>query len=366
MESRFEDSIRSLANKARDVKDTLETEEATKMSLVVPMLVALGYDVFNPDEVCPEYVADVGIKKGEKVDYAILENGSPKILIECKAVTEDLDKHGSQLFRYFATSSAKFGLLTNGIVYRFYTDLYEVNKMDSRPFLEVNLLDLQDSSVTEMKKFCKSVFDETTIISRAEELMYSNYIKTEFLRNLEDPSDDFVRFVLNGIYDGSKTQKVVDKFKPLVKTTFKRLVDEMVARRLTNALESGMESKDEDPEVVTEDATATDETNDNGIVTTEQEMETFYIIRGMLAGVVPVSDITFRDAKSYFAVLYKDNNRYPICRINLDKKQWYLMIPDAVQSSSVKSFTRYDISNLDELYKFRDQLISTVKSYLGA
>lgn len=147
------------------------------MSLVVPLFQILGYDVFNPTEFCPEYTADVGIKKGEKVDYAILENGQPNILIECKSCSESLDKHFSQLFRYFGTTPAKFGILTNGIEYRFFTDLEESNKMDMVPFLIINMQSLKDSSVNELRKFCKENFDKDKIFSTAEELKYSSLIR---------------------------------------------------------------------------------------------------------------------------------------------------------------------------------------------
>lgn len=148
----FNDVIKQFSERILSLKDTITTEESTKMSLVVPLFQLLGYDVFNPNEFCPEYIADVGIKKGEKVDYAILENGQPNILVECKSCSEQLDKHSSQLFRYFGTSPAKFGILTNGIIYRFYTDLEESNKMDLVPFLEIDMTNLKDSSINELKK----------------------------------------------------------------------------------------------------------------------------------------------------------------------------------------------------------------------
>ena len=173
----FSESIKQFAERVSTLKESISTEEATKMSLIVPMFQILGYDVFNPTEFCPEYVADVGIKKGEKVDYAILENEKPTILIECKSCSEQLDKHSSQLFRYFGTTPAKFGILTNGIIYRFYTDLEESNKMDMVPFLEVDMLNLKDSTINELKKFCKENFDKEKIFSTAEELKYSGLIK---------------------------------------------------------------------------------------------------------------------------------------------------------------------------------------------
>ena len=148
----FNESIRQFSERVSILKNTVSTEESTKMSLIVPLFQILGYDVFNPIEFCPEYTADVGIKKGEKVDYAILEDGKPNILIECKSCSEQLDKHSSQLFRYFSTTPAKFGILTNGIIYRFYTDLEESNKMDLVPFLEINMENIKDSSINELKK----------------------------------------------------------------------------------------------------------------------------------------------------------------------------------------------------------------------
>ena len=166
----FIDEIKQFSKRVDGLKDNLTTEEATKTSLIMPFFALLGYDVFNPDEFVPEYTADVGIKKGEKVDYAILNNGEPVILIEAKWVKEELQKHDSQLFRYFGTSKAKFAILTNGITYRFYTDLEETNKMDEKPFLEINMLDIKEAQVAELKKFKKSAFSIDEIFNTASQL----------------------------------------------------------------------------------------------------------------------------------------------------------------------------------------------------
>ena len=124
----FIDKLKQFSKRVESLKDNIQTEEATKTSLIMPFFSLLGYDVFNPDEFIPEFTADVGIKKGEKVDYAILQDGKPVILIEAKWIGEKLEKHDSQLFRYFATCKAKFAILTNGQYYRFYTDLEEPNR----------------------------------------------------------------------------------------------------------------------------------------------------------------------------------------------------------------------------------------------
>lgn len=147
----FIDQLKQFASRVENLKDQIATEEATKTSLILPFFQLLGYDIFDPTEFVPEFTADVGIKKGEKVDYAIFQNGIPIILIEAKWCGENLDKHSSQLFRYFGTSKAKFGILTNGLIYKFFTDLEEPNKMDEKPFMELNLLDIKESLVPELK-----------------------------------------------------------------------------------------------------------------------------------------------------------------------------------------------------------------------
>lgn len=347
----FNEAIKQFSERASSIKNTISTEESTKMSLVVPLFQILGYDVFNPLEFCPEYVADVGIKKGEKVDYAILENGIPNILIECKSCSEQLDKHSSQLFRYFSTSQAKFGILTNGIMYRFYTDLEEANKMDLAPFLEIDITNVKDATINELKKFCKDSFDRDKIFSTAEELKYSMLIKEYFSKELENPSDDFVKHILSYVYDGQRTQKIIDKYQPLVKRAFNSFINDIVNQKISSALSK------EDPEPVVVEQVVDEPASK--IITTEEEIESFYIVRGMLAEVVPVEDIVHRDTESYFGILYKNNNRKPICRLNLDRKNKQLFIPD-----ENKKFERIYIESLNDLYKYKKQLIEVAKRYI--
>lgn len=173
----FEENLKSFASRIDNLKGNIATEEATKTSLIMPFFQMLGYDVFNPMEFIPEFTADVGIKKGEKVDYAISLNGKITILIEAKCINEQLDKHDSQLFRYFGTTEAKFGILTNGIIYKFYSDLEEPNKMDTSPFFQIDLTDLADNEITELKKFSKENFDLNRILDTASELKYLGLIK---------------------------------------------------------------------------------------------------------------------------------------------------------------------------------------------
>lgn len=353
----FNEQIKQFAERVTQMKPNIATEEATKMSMVVPFFQILGYDVFNPAEFCPEFTADVGIKKGEKVDYAIMdESGAPLILIECKWCGNALDKHGSQLFRYFGTSPAKFGILTNGIVYRFYTDLEETNKMDLTPFLEINLSDLKDYQLNELKKFCKSNFDSDKIFSTASELKYTSLIKGALAKEFDSPSDEFIRFILSDIYEGPKTQKVIEKFQPIVKKSFTGFINDIVNQKISSALS---ENTPEEPAQAAEPAEIADlDEPKSKIITTEEEIEAFYVVRGILAGTVDIKDVVHRDTESYFGILYQDNNRKPICRFNFDKKRSQIMIPD-----ENKVFTRYYIESLDDIYTYKDQLIEAVKRY---
>lgn len=350
----FIDSLKQFSKRVETLSPEIQTEEATKMSLIVPFFQLLGYDIFNPLEFCPEYTADVGIKKGEKVDYAILQEEKPIILIECKWCGEILDKHGSQLFRYFGTTSAKFGILTNGIIYKFYTDLEEPNKMDLCPFLEINLLDMKESLLNELRKFCKTTFDKDDIFSTASELKYSNLIKELLKTEMENPSDEFVRFVLSHIYDGQKKQTVVDKFQGIVKKSMNAFINELVNQKISSALTTNEEKIADGVECELKET----DINESKIVTTQEELEVYYIVRGMLVGVADPEQITYRDTESYFGILYADNNRKPICRVNLDTKQKQLLIPD-----ENKTFKRHYINKTSDVYAFKDELLEVIKRY---
>ncbi|HFL8707538.1 TPA: type I restriction endonuclease, partial [Escherichia coli] len=170
--------MNSLSAKIKQQAGVIETEEATKNAFVMPFINnVLGYDVFDPTEVIPEFVCDIGTKKGEKIDYAILKNSEVQILIECKKIGDPLNiNHASQLFRYFHVTNARISILTNGQVYKFFTDLEAPNKMDEKPFLEIDLLDLDETVVPEIKKLTKSAFDLESIINAAGELKYVSLI----------------------------------------------------------------------------------------------------------------------------------------------------------------------------------------------
>lgn len=348
----FKDLILQFSTRVEKLCPQIQTEEATKNALIMPFIQLLGYDVFNPFEVSPEFVADIGIKKGEKVDYAIIKDEKPIILIECKHYKEKLDPHNSQLFRYFHTTEAKFGLLTNGVIYRFYTDLATPNKMDEKPFFEFNITEIKDNEIAELKKFHKSYFDIENISNTASELKYLNEIKNLLAAELISPSEDFVRFFAKKSYPSVVNAKVIEQFTPITKRAFNLLMSDSINDRLKNAL--NVESKNEEP--LTDDEVIVES---KAVVTTDEEKEALFVIKSILRKEVDSKKISLRDAQTYCAVLYDDNNRKGICRLNFDGRKKYIEIPN-----EEKKFIKYEIDSLEDIYTHSDALHTSVKMYL--
>lgn len=355
----FEDRLASLATKVKNQAKAIGTEEATKNAFVMPFIsTILGYDVFDPLEVVPEFTADVGTKKGEKVDYAIVRDGEVQILIECKASLGQLKiEHASQLFRYFSVTNARLAVLTNGVVWQFYTDLDAPNRMDSKPFLVLDLLDIDETLISEIQKLSKDSFDLDSIINAAEELKYVGALKREISKQFREPSDEWIKFFTTRVYDGSFTQKVREQFTSLVAKASRQFLTESVNDRLKSAL--GVSSMPiSDAEVVSEPVVADDLDRDTEIETTLEELEGYQIVKAIACGEVKPQRITQRDAKSYFAVLLDDNNRKPIARLHFNGRQKYLGLLD-----SDKNETRHALDSLEQIYQHADAIREAVRRY---
>lgn len=344
----FQNKLKGLADRVANLKENIQTEEATKNAFIMPFIQILGYDVFNPMEVIPEFTADIGIKKGEKVDYAILQDGNPIILIECKNWKENLDIHSSQLHRYFNVTKARFGLLTNGLKYRFYTDLEQKNIMDSEAFLEFDIENIKENAANELKKFQKESFDIDKIIDSASSLKYSTAIREILMQELAEPSEEFVRFFTKQIYSGKViTKKILEQFTEIVKKATNQAFKDIVNDRLKSALNKEEETPiEEEPE------------EESKIVTTEEEIEAFHIVRSIVRTKIDVSRIVARDTQSYYGILLDDNNRKPICRLHLNGTKKYIGLID-----HNKKEERILLNNLDEIYLHTDRLLETVQMY---
>ncbi len=316
------------------------------MALIAPFIQALGYDIFNPAEVKPEFSADLpGIKQGERVDYAVLENGEPKILVEAKPYTTDLKTaEMGQLSRYFQATNARIGILTNGQIFLFYSDLDKPNLMDERPFAEINLFDLKSAPLEQIKQMSKAMFDIDTLLSTAERLKYLRGVKEQLKIELTDPSEWLVKEMAGRVHSARRTSsQLLEKFKPIVIDAIKSYINDRINERLSSAMEVE-KAKDELAEESSE-ATSGDA---SGIVTTKDEYEGLYIIRAICASEIEPSRLTEKDTKSYCNVLLDNNSWKSIVRMHFNGSQKKLEIFDDAEPRMVPLETLSSIYQLAE------------------
>lgn len=358
--------LASLATKIAQQRATIETEEATKNAFVMPFIsLVLGYDVFNPSEVVPEFTADVGTKRGEKIDYAIVKDGEVQILIECKHIGAPLSiNHASQLFRYFAVANARIAVLTNGDEYQFFTDLDVPNRMDEKPFLVIQVSDLDTALIPELRKLTKDAFELDSIINAAEELKYVGELKRVLSAQFAAPDNDWVKFLTARVYGGAFTQKVRDQFTGLVEKAGKQFLNDRVNDRLKAAL-GGQSAIGDDTSVSSStasehvaEASVESAVKNSDLETTLEEIEGFQIVRAIACSEVSPARIAQRDTKTYFGVLLDDNNRRPIARLWFNTSQKYIGLFD-----SDKNETRHPITTLDEIYQHAEHIRATVHYY---
>lgn len=346
----LEASIADLQAKLREHREILETEEAAKTTLVLPFLRALGYDIFNPAEVKPEFTCDVGTKKGEKVDYALCIGGEIKVLIECKPVVSELSlKHASQLYRYFAATEARIALLTNGVIYKFFTDSDRPNMMDDKPFFTFNLESYRKGDVKHLSNFARADFDIDRVVAQAGSLKLQSQVSAELKKEFSEPSDDFVRMIANRLHEGRLTEAVREKFQGAITQSVGNLIRDGVNERLQNAMSHG-EAEDE-PEV---------EAAGGAIETTQVEIDGFNIVRAICSKSVKPERVVMRDAKSYCAILLDDNNRKTITRLHFNSPTArYLGL------FSGKDEERVPVEGPVDIYQHTDALLSRIAELGG-
>lgn len=359
----FKDQLIQLSEKIAKQKDSIATEEATKNSFIMPMIAALGYDVFNPFEVVPEMDCDL-TKRGDKIDYAIMKDDTPILLIECKHCKQNLDLHSTQLAKYYAASNARFGVLTNGIEYRFYADLEKQNIMDEKPFLVVNMIDLSDTDIEQLKKFHKSYYNEQEILSTAQELQITIQVKELLNKNFQNPDDEFTRYFVRCINDWKSNAKMIEQYRPIVKKSIASVINDIIADRLNVAIKSEgvsetKQSEEQTASDVSEEATAKELPNgvvfqdeEKGIVTTQEEIDSYNIIRSILRQYIDVKRIQYTDYKSYFTVNLDGSMWWWICRLSFKPYSKRICLP----KENYESNYWLKIENINDLYKHIDKL----------
>jgi len=325
----FIDRLRALSGSARQRVPHARTEEATKNALVMPFLQVLGYDVFDPLEVVPEFVADVGAKRGEKVDYAIRMEGEPIIIVECKAVGTPLDTAKvTQLYRYFTTTAARFGILTDGLIYRFFSDLEEPNRMDAKPFLEFDLSEITPADATNLKRFARDSFNLADSIQAAENLKYTSAIKWVLADIMKRPNDAFVRFVLDQVLDGPKTKARIEKFRGLTRQAFRDFINERIDQRLQSALASERDEAEQEPEADSVPAAAQSDIQAGAntarvrkVETTSEELEAFEVVKTILDGTVDPERVVLHDLPGYCNINLDGSRQKNIVRLRFGKRK---------------------------------------------
>ena len=356
----FKDSIFQLSDKISKQKDNIATEEATKISFIMPMIAALGYDVFNPFEVVPEMDCDL-TKKGDKIDYAIMKDNTPILLIECKHCKQNLDLHSTQLAKYYAASNARFGVLTNGIEYRIYADLEKQNIMDENPFLVVNMLELSETDVEHLKKFHKSYYNEDEILSTAQELQITIQVKELLNANIQHPDEEFTRYFVRSLNGGKYSSKLIEQYRPIVKKSISSVINDIIQERLGVAMNNGIEKNA--PGESTQPATDRETedklpdgvvfvNNESGVVTLQEEIDAYNIVRSILRQYIDVQRIQYNDYKSYFSINLDGSTWWWICRINIGKRRKSIGFP----VDNYKSNEWIELQTIDDIFKYSDKL----------
>lgn len=331
--------MNDLQKRAHEHREVLATEEAAKTALVMPFIHSLGYDVFNPSEVIPEYTCDVGTKKGEKVDYAICRNGAVVILVECKPSSIALNlNHAGQLYRYFSVTDARLAILTNGIDYQFYSDIDQSNRMDDKPFFTFTLDNIKPGDTKIIERFTKEFFDIDAIVQEAGGLKLQSLLKKEIEKEFLQPSDEFVSLLARRVHDGRLTSAIKENFSSHVTNAINGIVREMVTDRLSSALKASDSANDPTPEISSPD-------NSDEIITTEEELSGYRIIQAIVARIVNPDRVHLRDAKSYAAILLDDNNRKSIARLHFNSSTIKY-----VGTFSGKDETKHQIQSISEIY----------------
>lgn len=388
----FQDELATHIDRIRNRIPHVQGEEATKQALVVPLLQVLGYDVFDPREVRPEYVADFAVKKAgqfEKIDYAICANGTPTIFIECKAIGAALEDHGGQVSRYFnATPSVRVAMITDGVKIRVFTDLQQPNIMDQNPWLSIDLLSIKPAEVDVLRRFRKADFSPGDISALAEEMVYYNALLTFMSSQLREPSEAFVRFVAGEIPAiGRVTAKVVERLAPILRKALQSAIVDHVARSFDRSAELEPEPQTAaKPQAATaakpqhpasakpqaDTAQGAAQTTDQraGIVTTAEELEAMKMITVWVREAIPNAPIGYRDSKTYFTI-HQDNTRKWFVRLGIEKKPMWVALrhvkpEDAkklapgvdVAENAMFGDSRLMLSTLADLPKMRTAIIA--------
>lgn len=315
MSDDFRQKIRAFAERMVSLAPRCSSEESTKLFLVLPFLGIQGYDVSNPDEVCPEHSADFSEKDKNRVDFAILKDDQPVIAIECKMMGMPLRDERGQLRSYFnAAHTVKMGVITDGLVYEFYADSDEPNMMDQAAFLSFDLRDIangkmEDSTEDGLRSLQKGNFDPDNIGAEAKrKLVFQNLVQ-QLIKLSQDPSEIFVRMLLQNAGVSHVRTKALAEYRDLTKGAFREFVNLRIIERLD------LPPKDvEKTGIIASDNIIADVNGKSSekIITTEKEIRVFEYVKRRLAFLIKdntlfeeIDKIDHKDYKGKFVIFYQ-------------------------------------------------------------
>ncbi len=384
---KFKEDLQKLSVQIAERRKYVTNEEMTKQVLVIPFLQVLGYDVFNPLEVRPEYLADFGKRKSEKVDYAIFKDGEPIMFIEVKTINETLENYNTQLARYFnATPEVRVAVLTNGIEYKFFTDLDKNNIMDETPFYKVDITNLTDADVEILSKFKKEHFQTSEIVKCAEELIYTSNLNNKLRNIFKDPPDEFIRYLIKDFSDTRITSNVIERFRPIVKKSISMAILELVRQGLFPE-DVGAKVGEKTEEISEKDTESREEPDDaqklqttkKPIVTTEEEIQGFEQVKSILneAG-KDTSEVNYKDTTAYFGIFYRNifnwflrlnlggSRKFITTRLPVERVQGLATGFEVEQAPKTHGESRVFIESIEDLPKLKELIIACFDEVAGA
>jgi len=308
------EAIAAYVKRVKELADHCKgNEQATKKSLIEPLFTCLGYDVTDPRECVPEHKEDFGRARSVKpVDYAFFKDGAPIFLVEAKQVERKLAGYDEQLGDYFAkVRGARLGVLTNGVHWRFYTDIENENVMDKKPFVEWQVLSEENPPYDFLTLLQKSQYDAELMRTFAERRRQQNLLIEELSRLLE-PAPEFIRLAIANIETRYLKEAVIDSWKPVLKAAIAEWAKQ---QRLSTVLGEVAADTTAEPQV----------RKTRTVETTQGELYGLAIVRELLGAERPVE---YEDTPSYFKIHLPGKPFWAVCRlVNFGERQPILQLP---------------------------------------
>ena len=207
-----------------------------------------------------------------------------------------------------------------------------------------------------LANFTKQGYNLENILDSAEALKYIKAIRTEFEKELQNPSDELVKLLVNRFFNKPFTAPRLAIFKEYTKKAFSNSINESINFRLKNALNIN----DTIPSKENEKLASIDENTETPkFITTQEEIEGSQIVKAILRESIPSSRIFFRDTQSYFGILLDDNNRKPLCRLHFNSANKHIELFHNGKDNGERQL----LQSLDDIYKFKKELLATINNY---